>query len=764
MIVSMQGSWTLTVTKKRAAFNQQFVVSGAASGNGIYPGIVGTSVNVTGAQWSIAIQNNPGTGFRLSKTLIKTPQKVAGNYEFEIWSEDYLDNDYNDLILTCSTPVNINDFIIYGNVLLYDDSCIFNPCRRGPFVIETELALNEALRNLRLRKIIEKLYPERIPRIISDPNPPDSAPFRPLVFDLYNEVIQSKTALVYKRTEKAKEKPTQKSRKDELPFDLSINSNTFQKSYQQKGIVSEIHDLFDKKDFAKIIDGLHKICHKVPAPNITLTFEEYDRSDAELLGNPYTGDGQRQLCGDTITDQFGNYIFRFSFGMVYPNIEDSTDVVTGENINVVICPDIIVKVTGYSPSEVFYESAPYFNIPNLKCINLCIPKSKVTITSTCFNGSLIGSLGNIFIGGNQNSTASSTDAALVRDGYSNYLDAEGKISVGNQLSGFSAECAAWAGVIDMKGCMYDTSIPADQNKIKWYIIRIKREDSNRWEFISQNYKHPKYSKRNLPNYTGDDVGPFLQDLKVDGGDKVTVNAYINIQREMHVDGVDWEQSNSDRYMKLNTALYDLIAGVRTPGTFYVRVDCFDDAGMAVPGATDMIALYIHNLPLSFSLTQPILTDPLIAHTDCGLYRLTDEQMNTPLEISFKAKDSYGFIDSYNLAMGRCPSPMIALQVNQPLDHDYPYSNLSILSLGDASGNIHPLCEGYKGTEEDFSDSNMITFNIQPATSEGAWIKAGEYFTVLSFHLTAQKRVTNGYNDGLSDIYNAYGSIYMERII
>ena len=44
-----------------------------------------------------------------------------------------------------------------------------------------------------------------------------------------------------------------------------------------------------------------------------------------------------------------------------------------------------------------------------------------------------------------------------------------------------------------------------------------------------------------------------------------------------------------------------------------------------------------------------------------------------------------------------------------------------------------------------------------------WIKDGEYFTVYSFALTANQRVTNGYNTGLSSTYQAYGQIMMERL-
>ncbi len=64
MIIPMQGNWTVTVKSKNATFEQQFVITGANSGNGVHPGTVETSVNVAGSQWSIAILANPGTGFQ----------------------------------------------------------------------------------------------------------------------------------------------------------------------------------------------------------------------------------------------------------------------------------------------------------------------------------------------------------------------------------------------------------------------------------------------------------------------------------------------------------------------------------------------------------------------------------------------------------------------------------------------------------------------------------------------------------------------------
>jgi hypothetical protein len=762
MIISMQGNWTVAVKSKNAAFDQRFIVSGASTGNGTYTGTVGTSATVTGTQWTIAIQNNPGAGFQLSDTTIKFPHQVGSHYEFEIWSNDAgADKDFDDLILTCSTPASINDFIIFGNVSVYHGRCIFNPCRRGPFVIDTAAGLAAALKNSKLREVIERLYPERV-RVPVIPNPPDPPPFfKPIVIDLFGEATQPRTALVFQRTAKTTEATTKKAA---ATPEFAVSNFSLVKSTQLMAPPQTAATPITSAALANIIDGLVFGCRVEPAANITLSFEEYDRTASELSGGAYTGTGPRRFLGDAITDMNGNYIFRFSFDMTFPFIEDAVDVGPGEDINVVAYPDVIAKVVGFSPYNVLYESAPYYNIPNLKRIDLCLPQSTLQVPSVCFNGSLIGSLGNVFIGGNQNATASFTSAALRRYGYSNFLEENGQITVGNSLALFTAECAAWAGVIDMKGCMYDAAKPAAQNTIKWYTIRITRAGSGRWEFVSQNYKHPRYSKRNLPNYIGDDVGSFPTSLHVDGGAAVAVPAYKNIQREIFVDGVDWEFANFDRYLQLTTSLYDVVAGVTTPGTFYVRVDCYDTAGNPVAAGTDMIALYIHNRPLDFQLVGPSFSDPTIVNSGCGLYRLANDQMNSGVKLSFKANDPEGFVDVYDLTMGRCPSPMLALRVNQP---NPPLSDTlagqTTLAHGDGAGNVHDACPGFTGTIADFSDPGLIDVELQPALSEGGWIRNGEYFTVLSVALSAYKRVTNGYNGGLSGQYYAGASIYMERL-
>lgn len=757
MIISMQGNWTVTVKTKNASFPQRYVVQGALFGNGVHSGAVGTVVSVIGTQWSISIQHDPGTGWQSSQTKLKFPQKIGGKYVFDILSNDSGgDTDFDDLVLSCSVPVNINDFILYGNVTLYSGRCIFNPCRKWPFVIDTLSGLESALKNPRLSDWVHKYYPERIPPIKVNPNPPDPAPFfTPIVLDLSGEVTQPKTTLKFARKEITSVKKDTKKSSEAVEEFLVEDYELIHSATAKVANAFLPHNL----EIAKDIDRLIFPCFTDPGSNLTLTFEEYDRTASELGGGAYTGTGNRRLLGDTITDMNGNYIFRFRFDMSVPYLEDGSDIASGENVNTIIFPDVIVKVVEYSPFYVRYESAPFYNVPNLKRIDLCLPESKIHVSSACFNGNLIGSLGNVFIGGNQNTTGSTLAANLNRYNISNYLESTGKISVNSPLAGFKVECAAWAGTIDIKGCMYDAAKTAVNNKIRWYTIRILRAGTSGWQFVSQNYKHPKFSKRNLPNYIGDDVGPFYPNV---GGSLIGhTPAYINIQREIFVDGIDWEFSNMDRYMQLNTALYDVVSGIRTPGRFFLKVDGYDAAGTHVPNATDLIALFIHNNGLNFEMTAPKLDDPAILNAGCGLYRLTDTQMKTPVKFSFEANDPHGFVDNYALTIGRCPGTAIDLTSN--LQAAFTLTGSHVFPGGKNPLNVHHACPGYHGTTDDYSNAGMINANITPPAAGDGWIKAGEYFTIYSFSLKANQRITNGYNSGVSGTYEAYGQIMMERL-
>ena len=766
MIITMQGNWTVRVKTRSADFPQRFIISGATSGNGTYNGVTTTpAVSVTGSHWTIAIQHNPGTGFQLSDSKIIFPQQVGGNYEFDIQSNDSgADEDFNDLILTCSTPAAPNDFILYGNVSLYSGGCVFNPCRRDIFVLETPSALQAALKNSRLRDIIERLYPERVPPFRIDPNPPDPPYFTPIVLDLFGEAMQPKTTFNVQRLEEEPTTTRSKASDKAGTKDASEPAASFrvEKAVSTRSVASESVYSANRFEIARAIDSFYRVCNVEPGWGLTLTFEEYDRTVVEQAGGPYTGTGNRRLLGDTITDMFGNYVFRFSFDMTFPGLEDADDTFPGQSVNEYAYPDVIVKVTGAASWDVLYESAPYFNVPNLRRINLCLPKSTVRVTASCANGNLIGSLGNVFIGGNQNTSGSWSASALRRYGNNNQLEETGVVTVHSSLAGFGIECAAWTGMVDIFGCIYDETKSLADNKIRWYTIRIARKPRfflpPSWTYVTENYKHPKFSKRNLPGYNGDDVGPFPTTIE----GVPNTPAYKNIRYELHQGGpdTDWENAHIDRLLQLRTGLYDIVAGAPSPGTFFLRIDGYDAAGNHVAGKTDMIALYIHNKGLNFGLSGPTLaaTTPPVLNAGCGLWRLTDAQNNTPVELAFMANDPYGFLDSYSLSMSRCPSPTIALAASPMAD---TAAGTTVLA-GGASTSVHNDCDGYTGTLDEFG-AGLIATTVQPGVGEVGWIKANEYFTVYAFGLTASQRVTNGYNTGLSGLYQAYGQIMMEKL-
>ena len=522
MYITMQGNWTVTVKSKSASFDQRLFIRGASSGNGAHVGTPGNSVDVTGNQWTIAVQNDPGSGFQLSDSKITFPRKVGNRYEFDIQTNDAGgDQDFNDLILTCSTPVTIFDYILYGNVTLYSGNCFINPCWKLPIVIDTYEGLLTALKNPKLKDLIVEKYPQRIPDVDRplQPSPqPDPPYFKPIVLDLGENKATSTTRHYYEATEaevgSSKKRKTETS-VDPANFALSKSENYIRGFDKPRivdhALVKDISDLFLWK------------CRTEPARNISLSFEEYDPTFSEINGGTYVGNGSREILGDTISDQHGNYLFKFRRYRFFPPFVRTPDTAIDtiadlSTINDLVAqplyfdnPDIIIKVNAGSPLEVVYETPPYYDIPHLKRINLCFPKSRVRPTRMCFNGNLIGSLGNVFVGGNQNTSASTSQ--LLRDGYSNVLTEDGKVTVNSSLAGFQIECSAWHGTVDMKGCMYDLSKSATQNKVQWYTIRVKRAGTSSWEFVTQNHKHPRFSKRSIANYTGDDVGPFPQNLK-----------------------------------------------------------------------------------------------------------------------------------------------------------------------------------------------------------------------------------------------------------
>ena len=204
-----------------------------------------------------------------------------------------------------------------------------------------------------------------------------------------------------------------------------------------------------------------------PVSETLLRFIEYDRTEAEKLGDTYTGEGGRNVLGMTATDELGNYVFRFSQTLT-ELAEEVGDIAAGEDLTTQIRPDVILQIMESLPDGVAYESAPYYNIPNVKRINLCLPQSAVGRPPTaCQGGRAIQAIGNIFIVPHPGTT----------------LHADGTIS-NTSTTGPIVDHAAWTGTLDFYACFLDAN-----PDVEYYTISYRRQGESGWNFVAQEYKH-----------------------------------------------------------------------------------------------------------------------------------------------------------------------------------------------------------------------------------------------------------------------------------
>ncbi len=151
MAITMQGSWTVSVKSKAAAWKQRFTISGSSNGvDGEYAGKTTTAaVSVSGDNWVIRLQHEPGAGnpWIDSDERLETPTRSAAQVTFDLSANDSgADTDFNDLVLTFQCAVNDFDYIVHGKVRSYSGLCYFNPCFRRIIVIDTAVRFRDVLK------------------------------------------------------------------------------------------------------------------------------------------------------------------------------------------------------------------------------------------------------------------------------------------------------------------------------------------------------------------------------------------------------------------------------------------------------------------------------------------------------------------------------------------------------------------------------------------------------------------------------------------
>jgi hypothetical protein len=727
MPVNMQGAWTISV-KSYEAFEpqQRFVVAGSSNGkDGNY--IVNATtpaVYVTGDHWVITIQRKQGAKFVTAPDEITFPTLSSGNYQFDIRSNlPVTESDWDDVILTCATPVTYDDYLIYGSVSYYTDGCVFNPCFPRYMVVETPGALAAALKNPQLRVPIERLYPHLPIEAVFPPRPgpiPDPPPFQPLVIPLDGSAsLPAKIAQAFKLAAPEATPTARKKKADVAKMDL-IPLGSFTASKPAATVLD-----IDRVEIAGILGHLFKTCQTGSLPGVVLRFQEYDRSAAELAGGPYTGTGNRENLGVCATDRNGNYIFRFTRTPAQYLAEVAADVAPGETDLVQMAPDVIAQMLDAGrPSGYCYESAPYWNIPYFKRINICIPKDDIgRLPTACQGANAIQAIGNIFIGAPQ------SDGSRV--GYSNTLGVEGRITARSSLADTPpARCAAWAGTLDLFACFLD------HPEVTQYTLRYRALGETAWNFFQEVYRHPEIALIAVPGYSGTYLGPFARPLTIDGVPNTPAKAYDNIESNAafvftHRDRKAW--ISSWLYPPVHTTLY----GARQYGPVQFRIEGYDGSGAKVAAADDIITLYIDNNGPDYDISSVQMSGQ--PGGDCALFNLNGNA-NTPLTVKFRANQLEGFLSSYTLGVRKGNIGSFGIEGTTLA--------MTALLTGAYVHGDDLVCTLYEGTFDTGSAdaSGYVTVDIHALS--GHWLEVNQPFCTFAVQLSCNSRWTNGYNSAV----------------
>ncbi len=709
MSFSMQGAWTVQVLSKDAAFPQRFQITGSDTADGTYAGETSTSaLFVTGVQWSITVQHQPSPGvWRDNAVRLGSPVTTGGVLRFDVRTNDSGgDTDYNDLVLRCSMPVSASEFVVYGNVSTYSGPCIFNPCNSFFHVIESTAALKAALAVPAYAAVLAKLYPDRIriPRIPLPDPPPDV--FTPLVipsgapgmaegFEFRSNRLpakdiahaESKTPVVDAVTQQA-------SAVKKLAASVHpVVSN---------GAISAGLQFLDRSELTAVASAVDKLrvrffCDSNPAPGLLLRFQEYDRTESEKLGGAYTGTGPRENLGLTVTDELGNYLFRSSRSLS-DFAAEAADMAAGEVFTTQIRPDVIAQVIG-TGSVVDFETAPNFNIPNLRRVDLCIPAGSVHPSGGCNGDRVFQRIGDIIV----------LNGAL--GGHPNTLTSDGVITCRN-ANAPQVTCAAWRGALRLYCCFGNPAVVS-------YSIRYRRGGLD----TTDQFVNEPFALNHAPTFSGTPIGSSLRSVHVGGGALQTVPTYEN-----HEGDLSWIEN--DLKIILSSGLY---RPVNNPGTVTFTIEGYDAAGSFVAGTRDHISLFIDNKPATGDISS--ITMGTTTLDECALFELTDPA--APLTVRYRVRDEEGYLQAFGLSVSRGNNHGVSVTVQSgvlPKDAAAAPNSCNFQGTADAT-----VTEGLADID------GYVSTTLVPAPAGAHWLPADHNFCAFAFTLTGTDRVTDGRN-------------------
>lgn len=737
MAILMQGTWNIQVLQKEAARDQRFIISGAASGNGTHPGVVGSPiVTVSGFDWNLTVQSKSGTTWLNSTEKIQFPTSAFSG--FKILSDDATatpDLDFNDLVLKV-TPVaasGATDYFVYGNVSCYKGFCrIFNPCFPRYIVIDSYASLKEALLNPALRDYIQKIYPDKVfEQPIKLPIPiPDPPPFTPLMLPLQDDfLLPNKEATIFKRQENEQHnnKKSSKEANEATETFTAISSARLTNPVAASGVTSAIN----KAAIARLKDKIRIGCDVDAMPFAILRVLEYDRTDAEKAGGPYTGTGNRQVLGYAITDNFGNYVFRFQRTDFDDLAEVNADTASGENIFVQFKPDLIIQLLDPEDTgSVLHETALYANVGTFKKINICFPC--VSGPKACNGQGIIQYIGDLLVIKGTTGT---------RGGDGNILGSSGKIT----NAGANILCAAWQGRLRLIACLKNDAI-------KFYTVKYKLpfEPDSAFKLVTEGCT--------LPKFNGIDPLPVATSIRRSR----TINGVTNTECyenvENSVDANQWiTTSNLKAILTSFTYVNDKLP-VTQQGTVQFRIEGYqgDAAGTKIATVDETIDLYLDNRGVEADI-DPNIHMAGTTLGNCALFTLPFTIVNgakivsdekTPITIRFKAKQESGFMGQYAISIGKGAIGNITLERTAPAPPVFHTT-----ALPTAAGQTHVgrfysdtgnlISCFFSGTpNEPGFPGDYIELTLRP---ENNWLEADQNFCAFRIRLDGHIRHTDGEN-------------------
>jgi len=472
---------------------------------------------------------------------------------------------------------------------------------------------------------------------------------------------------------------------------------------------------YNQASLADLAIKLRWRCNVEDLPGFVLRFNEYDRTETELSGGAYSGEGIRELLGMAVTDRNGNYIFRFSRTSTEFVSEALNDTGTGEDPLVQMMPDVIAELLdSTAPDGVAHESAPYWNIPSpLRRINICIPCSKVRRPVTeCTGSHRFESVGRIRIGIPANT-----------------FDSEGRITATDSSGNVpQARCAAWERTLDLNGCL------GDHETVAYYTIRYRRYLSGSGWSSCEFYQEPLklYNTAVLDTIK---IGPFDRDLGVVNNGTLVEDtpAYNNVQGNY-----DWASSEWALRASVNTRAAPF-GGHIGPVLFHIQG--YDAGGHQVADPrTSTIKLYLDNQRPDFVIDTLMVGAQEEGDTPCNVFTLAGEPNPAVLTARFKAIHEQGFLHSYQLSVrkGNLPSFLINTTSGPLGDTSAQLSNTYVHTGGSPCNDL----VGTRFPDEITAVGDFATAYITPQS--GNWLESDQTVCAFSDKHNRVKRETNGY--------------------